>query len=256
MTNMSVFDTWYESLLERHQRDLTFQEIRKALQALSSVYVQKRNKINKGAALDSAGKRAAFALFYGPLHYLFTQAVLQELDSKPSSLREIVDLGCGTGVVGAAWSVLGGQNARVQGVDQNPWATKESQHTYRDFQVQGRARVSDLTKTKLPGSGAGIVAAYAVNELPDAKRERMLQTLLSAAKRGAKVIVIEPISTATVPWWPTWSSAFLAAGGRSDTWKFPTTLPEHLRLLDKATRMNHQVLKGRTLWLSPHGATQ
>ena len=250
MSTETNFEQWFEALVERHQQNLTFQEIRKALQALSSVYVQKRDKLKKGAALDSAGKRAAFAVFYGPLHYLFMQAVLEELDPNPSNLNHILDLGCGTGVGAAAWSVMGGGKATVEGIDLNKWAISEARLTFKAFGLRGQTRSGNLTGAKLPAAGGGIIAAYAINELSDGARDQMLKKLLQAGQAGAKILIIEPIATTPVPWWQSWSDAFEAQGGVSNTWKIPVDLPDHLRLLDKATRMNHQVLKGRTLWLA------
>ena len=59
------FPAWVEALETRHTASLTFTEVRKALQALSSVYVQRRARLSEGDALGSAGKRAAFALIAG-----------------------------------------------------------------------------------------------------------------------------------------------------------------------------------------------
>lgn len=250
MSDDATFNRWFEKLVQRHERNLTFQEIRKALQALSSVYVQRRDKLKKGAALDSAGKRAAFAVFYGPLHYLFMRAILQELDTNPGSVKNILDLGCGTGVGSAAWSVLGGGKATVDGIDLNKWATDECRLTYQAFGLQGKTRTGNLAGAKLPGAGGAIVAAYAINELADGPREEMLKKLLKAGANGAKVLIVEPIATTPVPWWQEWAEAFEAQGGVSQTWKIPVDLPDHLKLLDKASRMNHQVLKGRSLWLN------
>ncbi|MBA3888795.1 MAG: hypothetical protein H0X67_24180, partial [Acidobacteria bacterium] len=58
---------WLEALEGRHLSDLTPAEVARALRALSSCYVERRSKLARGGALDSAGKRAAFALFYAPL---------------------------------------------------------------------------------------------------------------------------------------------------------------------------------------------
>jgi len=41
----AVFDRWFAALWARHTRVLTFQEIRRALQALSSLYVERREKL-------------------------------------------------------------------------------------------------------------------------------------------------------------------------------------------------------------------
>ena len=55
------FAAWFAALEARHLGRLTFQEVRRALQALSSLYVERRGRLASGAALESEGKRAAFA---------------------------------------------------------------------------------------------------------------------------------------------------------------------------------------------------
>src|SRR5215210_1390656 len=64
---------------QRHLANLTLAETARALRALSSCYVERRSKLAAGGALDTAGKRAAFALFYGPLHFLVTREVVRAL---------------------------------------------------------------------------------------------------------------------------------------------------------------------------------
>ena len=92
------------SLEERHLAELTFPEVSRALRALSSAYVERRKKLSEGAALSGAGKRAAFALFYGPLHHLLVAHVVEALPAVVRRVRTLVDLGCGTGAAGAAWA--------------------------------------------------------------------------------------------------------------------------------------------------------
>src|SRR5215208_4662224 len=77
--DMNDVNTWLAALEERHLADLTRPELTRALRALSSCYVERRDKLTSGAALDGAGKRAAFALFYGPLHFLTVSAVVRAL---------------------------------------------------------------------------------------------------------------------------------------------------------------------------------
>src|SRR5580765_6632098 len=74
---MTTTERWLQALEARHFSDLTFQEVARSLRALSSTYVERRGGIRKGAALSGAGKRAAFALFYGPLHYLLVREIVQ-----------------------------------------------------------------------------------------------------------------------------------------------------------------------------------
>src|SRR5213075_608111 len=64
------FDDWVAALEKRHLADLRVAEVTRALRALSSAYVERRHRMARGGSLDSAGKRAAFALFYAPLHFL------------------------------------------------------------------------------------------------------------------------------------------------------------------------------------------
>ena len=83
-----ALDNWLAALEKRHYAELTFQEVRKGLQAVSAIYVQKRDKLAGGAVFDGRGKRAAFAIFYGPLHFVAIRAVIRELgaaDPPPSA---------------------------------------------------------------------------------------------------------------------------------------------------------------------------
>ena len=63
-------EVWLEALERRHLAELTFSEAARALRALSSCYVERRPRLASGGALDTRGKRAAFALFYGPVHFV------------------------------------------------------------------------------------------------------------------------------------------------------------------------------------------
>src|SRR5688572_31727231 len=99
-----AFAGWLTALEARHLADLRVPEVTRALRALSSAYVERRHTVARGAALDSHGKRAAFALFYAPLHFLVARHIVEALgaDATPSS---VIDIGCGTGAAGAAWAL-------------------------------------------------------------------------------------------------------------------------------------------------------
>src|SRR5215475_10787728 len=103
MADVAGFAEWMSFLEARHLADLTFPEVSRALRALSSAYVERRKKLPEGAALSGAGKRAAFGLFYGPLHFLLVHHIVTSLPEL-TTMHEIVDLGCGTGAAGAAWA--------------------------------------------------------------------------------------------------------------------------------------------------------
>src|ERR1700681_2096063 len=114
-----------QALETRHLADLTFPEVSRALRALSSAYVERRERLGEGAALAGAGKRAAFALFYGPLHYLVVREIVRALPgatvNATTPAHTLVDLGCGTGAAGAAWATADDRPPRLLGIDRHPW---------------------------------------------------------------------------------------------------------------------------------------
>ena len=248
-TTPRVFDEWLTQLERRHLADLRVPEVTRALRALSSAYVERRHKVASGATLDSAGKRAAFALFYSPLHFLATFHVIQALGATDGALRSIVDLGCGTGAAGAAWAIAAGGAPVVVGIDRHPWAVGEARWTYRQLRVSGQARQGDLTRAAIPTAGSAIVAAYALNELPDTVRTQVEARLIDAAAAGTRVLVLEPIARALTPWWDQTAERVMRAGGRADEWRLPVELPPIVRLLDRAAGLNHRELKLRSIYM-------
>src|SRR6516164_585598 len=98
------FAAWNAALEKRHLANLTFQEIRRSVRALSALYVENRGRLDSGAILNGAGKRAAFAMFYAPLHFLLIREIIRALKAADRSCSTILDLGCGTGVGSAAWA--------------------------------------------------------------------------------------------------------------------------------------------------------
>ena len=243
------FTMWLASLEARHLADFRVAEVTRALRALSSAYVQRRQTLATGAALNSAGKRAAFALFYGPLHLLTIGHIIRSLDAAAPAPSEIVDLGCGTGVGGAAWALCAGGAPRVTGIDRHPWAADESRWTYHQLQLHGQARAGDLKRLPPMKPTAAVVAAYLLNEVDDDRRGSLEMQLLDAATHGTRVLIVEPISRSLTPWWDKTASRVRALGGREDEWRFPAELPPLLRTLDKAAGLNHQELTAKSLYL-------
>src|SRR6187200_447989 len=90
----SPFDAWLAALDERHLAEFRPAEVGRALRALSSCYVERRSRLAEGGALETAGKRAAFALFYAPLHFLTAARIAGGLTPR-RPVREVLDLGCG-----------------------------------------------------------------------------------------------------------------------------------------------------------------
>jgi SAM-dependent methyltransferase len=247
------FERWLAALEARHLADLRFPEVSRALRALSSTYVERRGGIGRGDALAGAGKRAAFALFYAPLHYLLVREIVRAI-SDVGGVRTLVDLGCGTGAAGAAWAAAVQPSPKVIGVDRHPWALSEAAHTYRAFGLASRTRVSDLVKVTFPAEAVGIVAAFALNEIAESGREALLPRLLDRASRGDRILIVEPLAGFVAPWWNGWRSAFESAGGRADEWRFRVELPAIVAKLDRAAGLNHRELTGRSLWIAPAGA--
>jgi SAM-dependent methyltransferase len=245
------FAAYYEALEARHLATLTFPEVRRALQALSSVYVERRERMAGGAALDGAGKRAAFALYYGPMHFLLVREIVRALAPSTRAPRRILDLGCGTGTAGAAWALECEPRAGVEGVDRSGWAVAEARWTFARFGLDGRATRADATTASFSGARAGLLAAFTVNELPEGPRRLLLGRLVEAARLGSAVLVVEPISRRVNPWWPEWAEAVRAAGGREDEWRFRPQLPDRLALLGKASGLDSRELTGRSLALLP-----
>lgn len=239
---------WLHALDERHLANLTQSEVTRALRALSSCYVERREKLATGGPLDSAGKRAAFALFYAPLHFLVTREILRALGQGANGVERVLDLGCGTGSAGAAFALESG--ARIEGVDRNAWAVAEANWTYRTLGVQGRAISSTIQRTRLPcGPNMGIVAAYAVNELPDADRDALLPRLVDARRAGTRILIIEPIARRMNRWWEGWKEGLSADIVREDEWRFRVVLPARQRSLAKAAGLDPQELTARSLFL-------
>ena len=246
-------DSWLAALDERHLASLTPSEVARALRALSSCYVERRGKLERGGALDSAGKRAAFALFYAPLHFLVTREVVRRLPQATGRIEHLIDLGCGTGSAGAAWALESGA-ARVNGFDRHPWAIVEANWTYRQLALDGHAARKDIASLTLRnGPDVAIIAAYAVNELPDDARAALLPRLVAAHRSGARVLVIEPIARRIARWWTSWQDAVLAEGGRADEWRFRVDLPARQRALGNAAGLDPRELTARSLFLGPTG---
>lgn len=242
-------DRWMAALQQRHLADLQFPEVTRALRALSSTYVERRGALREGAALAGAGKRAAFALFYGPLHYLLVQAVAARLPGACDIGGPLVDLGCGTGAAGAAWASVCTSRPQLHGIDRHPWAVHEAHATYRDLGLSGRAVVGDVGRDALP-KGRAYLAAFTLNELPDDARRRVLARLLERSAAGSAVLIVEPLAKTASPWWAADLAPFLAAGGRTDEWRLPAVLPPLVAKLDHAAGLRHRELTGRTLWIA------
>lgn len=240
---------WLRALEERHLADLTFPELARALRALSATYVERRDRLREGAAFSGAGKRAAYALFYGPLHFLLVRHIVTSIPGALAHVGTLIDLGCGTGASGAAWASACPAPPSVMGIDRNRWALDEARVTYGEFNLRARSRSDDVVRVSLPAK-SNVLAAFFVNELDEASRNALLAKLmLHATNRHGRILIVEPIAGFVAPWWATWRAAFEAAGGRCDEWRVKLPLPAIVQKLDRAAGLNHRELTGRSLWV-------
>jgi SAM-dependent methyltransferase len=244
---------WVDALLARHTTSLSTHELLKSIRALSARYVEARKALPTKAAADTAGKRAAFAAFFAPLHFFTVRAIVDAL-AGATAVETIVDLGCGTGAASAGWAIACG--ARVTGVDRHGWALDDARWTWRTLGIAGRTERGDLVVSaealarRLDArtvGGTAVLLAWAVNELAPPARARLLAAVETIASRGAMILVVEPIARRASPWWDEWRSALAPLGADDADWKVPAALPPSLAALDEAAGFRRDELTARTL---------
>jgi hypothetical protein len=240
---------WLAALEERHLANLSFSEVSRALRALSAWYVQHRDRLTSGVVFDGAGKRAAFALFYGPLHFVTIAEIVERLDADCSPERVLLDLGCGTGVGSAAWALASARPPRITGIELHPWAAAEAGWTWGTLGLTGRALRGDILRVRWPRPPRTILSAFTLNEVPDDVRARTGDRLAEAAAAGDRILIVEPIAGAVTPWWDQWCDRFVRFGVRADTWRFRAELPEIVARLDRAAGLDHRELTARSLYV-------
>ncbi|MCB9893998.1 MAG: class I SAM-dependent methyltransferase [Planctomycetes bacterium] len=241
------FDNWIDKLFERWMGELTHQEVARALKALTRDYVQRRTRL-RGKALEGRGKQAAFALYYAPRHFVIVREVLKALGAAAigETPMPLVDLGCGSGVAGAAWALHSGGN--VVGVELDPEILREAAFTFKDLGIRGGGVRCHLAKYRWPKPPVGVVAAFTINELDEKDREQVWRELEKQLRGGSRVLIIEPLATRIAPWWQDWAERIAAHGGRADEWHFDVDLPERVHLLGKSAGLKPEKLGARTLW--------
>jgi len=249
-----LFARWLQDLETRHLADLRFSEVSRALRALSASYVERRSRLTDRGAFDSAGKRAAYALYYSPLHFMTVSLIVQALDAAHLSDGTLLDLGCGAGDAGAAWATQAQPSPTVVGLDSHPWALGEARLTYRAFNLRHETRRGHAAEFIFPRSVRAIVAGWMLNELDADSRATVRAKLLDAARLGSAVLVVEPIATRVSPWWQAWVDEFTPAGARDDEWRFAVELPDLVLRLDRATGMRHSELKARSIYVPMRAA--
>jgi len=251
------FQSFIDELEKRHLADLRFSEVTRALRALSSAYVERRESaLADHKALDGAGKRAAFALYYGPLHFLLVQHIIKEIGATLAS-GTVIDLGCGTGVAGAAIATSTTPPLRVAGFDTHPWTLDEARFTYKAFGLKSDVHRAHAAKTRFPADTSVIVAAFVVNELNEKDRGNLLESLKAVVRLKPDatgnlqkhILIVEPISQRISPWWDDWAGEFTRMGGRADVWKARVDLPPLVKRLATSSGLRPEMLTARSLFL-------
>jgi len=261
----SVQAAWLAALEQRHLANLTRQEFTRAVRALSARYVERRGQLPDRSPLDSAGKRAAFALFYAPLHFLTTQAALERLGIR-TDLAALVDLGCGTGVCSAAWALMHDPPPPITGVDANAWALEEARWNWRTMGLGGRTVRGDLVATAkglLRHSEAalgrtGVIAGWAINELDAPARIQVLDIIDQLLERGVTLVILEPLARGVTPWWDEWEARLAPRGIHAGDVKADVPLPSPLDSFSDAAGFRKKELGvrvmhgGRVIPSGPH----
>jgi hypothetical protein len=233
---------------------LTFPEVRKGVRALSALYVEKRAEGSLAhRALDGAGKRAAFATCYAPLHFLTLHHALRALgldwleESEPP--KRIVDLGSGTGAAGAAVATSLAKPLPVVAVDRSGWALGEARRTYSAFGLTARTTRGALPRA-LPHRRAGDiwVAGWSLNECDERARTDLLSAFESACAAGIRLLIVEPLAGPVTPWWDHWSERLGRFGIQAGTLRTRIDLPAWIRKLDVAAGLDHRTIGARVLW--------
>jgi SAM-dependent methyltransferase len=244
----SDFDRWLDESVGRFVPPLSFREVRKGVQALSSLYVERRAGQDLSArAVEGNAKRAALATYYGPLHFLAAWHLFDEWVPEgyvaPATLW---DLGCGTGAAGAAIARRLSPIPDLVGIDRSGFALREARSTYASFGVPAKTRRGRVPAAlPRPREGDFWLFGYAINEFSESDRDALLEALELAIAAGVRVLILEPLASAATRWWPAWRGPLKAMGLRCDTWKRSLARPEWISRLDRAAGLDHRVLGAR-----------
>lgn len=258
----AAFARWLETCVARHSPPLRFAEVRKGVQALSSLYVERRSEGRGEGGLaarasDGSAKRAALATFYAPLHFLVVHAATRTMLAS-AGVRRVHDFGCGTGAAGAAvvraLPAAAGESApSVLGIDVSGWALGEARRTWHAFGVAGRGHRGALPEAAPERLGPGdlVVLAYVLNELSPDHRTALVGRLGRALAAGAGLLVLEPLARRIAPWWDGLVAALAPLGARAAEPKATIERPPWIERLDAASGLDHRELGARVLAVPP-----
>lgn len=241
-------DAWLAGARERAS-GLAMRDLRKGVRALSSLYVERRHHAGAAAALEGSAKRAAFASFYAALHFLTAYHAAERLLCGAPPPARIVDVGAGTGAAGAGLACALGSKPRLLALERSGWALGEARHTFAAFGLSARLRRVRLP-AGLPQPRATdlLCAGWLLNECEPDARETLLDWLATGARRGARILVLEPLAGGAVPWWTEAAARLADAGIESRLLKLRIRRPGLVEELDRAAGLDHREVGARILW--------
>jgi precorrin-6B methylase 2 len=248
----ATFDAWAGATWTRYVPPLTFTEVRKGVQALERVYDARDVSPKEAArATEGHGKRAALATYLAQIRFLTAWHAAEMLDLVETPPRRIVDVACGTGATGAALARACGGRVSVIGIDRSGWALEEARETWQHFAIEGRAQRGEVPEAMPRADAADLIAVgWVLGELPPSSRAGLLRQVDAACRRGAGLLVLEPL-VRPHGWWLEWSDRLRAHGVREEAIRVAIDRPELVRRMDKAARQDHQVVAARALGLPP-----
>ena len=210
-----------------------------------------------------AGKRAAFALFYGPLHYLLIRESSVRCRAR-SRVRPLIDLGCGTARPAP----------RGRAACRSPAARSSDSIDTRGRSARRAADVSSVrtggahAPTRCRDARAAEVARTAAGGVHAERAARRVARRAAAASvrsrgGGDRVLIVEPLARGVAPWWNRWQESGRLARRPRRRWRFRVELPAIVTKLDRAAGLNHRELTAAAvhLWLagpppSPHSISR
>lgn len=239
-------DAWLDEAVAR-TAPLSFRDLRKGVQSLSTLYVEARGEGRLGRrAREGPARRAAFATYFAALHLLTVHHAVRALGLAPAP-RRVVDVGCGTGAAGAGAALAWDAAPRVLALDRSGWALGEARHTLRALGLAGTTRRQALPALPRLGEGDLVVLGWVLNECDARTRDAVATRLADAAGRGARVLVAEPLAGFVAPWWASLADRLAPAGLRARLFKSPVALPRWVAAMDRAAGLDHRELGARIL---------
>jgi hypothetical protein len=178
------------------------------------------------------------------LSVFFANATVAALPSQwRDGTERVVDLGAGTGAVGAALALACGAT-RVLALDRSSWALGEARRSFAALGVAGRTRRAELP-AGVPRTRPGdlLCAGWTLNECRPELRERIVTQLTRALDAGRGCLDPWPAPLPVVGR----LAASLAPRG-FERLQVAIERPDWIERLDQAAGLDHREIGARVLW--------